>query len=196
MYCGLDIYQDMPRGWESEHPSHRKIKNMWRKMWDRCTNKDNKSYKWYSNCTIEESWRYLSNYYVWFKSLPNYQDFLVNPDLMWCIDKDLIVTNNKHYGPYTCSLITQSVNAKESLNRNGLANPRKSVMAISQKDNIILLFTFMNDVVKHKFNPSSVSKCCRCIQSKHKGYKWYYVNYNHNRNYRVREGEILVKNSQ
>lgn len=58
----------------------------------------------YEKCTIHPEWQYLSNFIKWVDSQPvkNWQD---------CeLDKDLIVTGNKHYSPETCCFIEQRVN--------------------------------------------------------------------------------------
>lgn len=55
----------------------------------------------YKDCTIEPSWLKFSNFKKWMEQ----QDWQ-NKDL----DKDLLIPNNKHYGPDTCLFVPRSIN--------------------------------------------------------------------------------------
>lgn len=55
----------------------------------------------YSATTLEESWKYFSNFRDWMEQ-QNWEGK--------CLDKDLISWGNKHYGPDTCLFISKELN--------------------------------------------------------------------------------------
>lgn len=58
----------------------------------------------YKDCTICEDWKYFSNFIKWVDSQPN-------RDWVNCVpDKDLLLTNNKHYSSKTVVYISKQVN--------------------------------------------------------------------------------------
>ena len=65
----------------------------------------------YKDCTIEPSWLKFSNFKKWMEQ----QDWQ-NKDL----DKDLLIPNNKHYGPDTCLFVPKHIN-NSILNKSGTA---------------------------------------------------------------------------
>jgi len=83
-------------------PYYLKWKGMLRRVL--CPKFTNKNKNYYG-CTIESSWRYFSNFIKWVDSQPN-RDWQ-NCDL----DKDLIYSGNKHYGPDTCFFINGKLNS-------------------------------------------------------------------------------------
>lgn len=59
----------------------------------------------YSDCTICDEWRTLSNFKRWFEDPRNgYQDG-------YQIDKDILVKGNKEYGPNTCCFVPRLINS-------------------------------------------------------------------------------------
>ena len=193
----LGIKNDMPKGWLKEK-SHMKIYDMWRSMWRRIY-----SSSYYYDCSVIDDWRLLSNYYNWFITLPNYQNFLDNLNLMWCIDKDDICPGNRCYCPEYCTLMLQSDNTKERLMRCGnpfSSSDIKRVCNFNEKARVnsglsrrkpvigrgvkIILLMSAKDGKKFGFAPSNITNCLKKRYFTHKGYKWYYINYKHNKRYR------------
>ena len=59
--------------------------------------------KQYANVTICEEWYTYSKFKAWLTAQPGWEDMV--------LDKDLLVRGNTQYGPDTCLLIPQVVNA-------------------------------------------------------------------------------------
>jgi hypothetical protein len=70
----------------------------WRNMVTRCYSKQNTSY---IDCTVCDDWLYFSNFKSWMEK----QDWEGN-----CLDKDLLVKDNKTYSPTTCLFVPEEVN--------------------------------------------------------------------------------------
>lgn len=77
----------------------------WASILQRCfDNKLHKNYPTYSDCTVCEDWKYLSNFVKWVDSQPN-------KDWENCsLDKDFLVEGNKHYSPETVVYIPAKLN--------------------------------------------------------------------------------------
>lgn len=59
----------------------------------------------YEGCTIDEEWKYLSNFIKWVDSQPN-------RDWKNCsLDKDMLTLKNKHYSSTNCVYIPKSLNS-------------------------------------------------------------------------------------
>lgn len=77
----------------------------WIKMLERCLGaKFQEKFPTYNGCTVEEDWKYLSNFIEWVDEQPN-KDWQ-NCDL----DKDSLYSGNKHYGPETTVFVSVKVN--------------------------------------------------------------------------------------
>ena len=79
--------------------------SIWRKMLDRCYNKDNKSYVTYHDCSVSEDFKHFSRFYEWAKNqvgfgLENYH-----------LDKDILVKGNKEYSSSRCAFVPRSLNS-------------------------------------------------------------------------------------
>jgi hypothetical protein len=84
-----------------ECPYYRK----WRSIIKRCfSTKLQEKYPTYKGCSITEDWKRLSNFIIWVDNQPN-KDWR-NSNL----DKDFLVSGNKHYSPETCVFISSVVN--------------------------------------------------------------------------------------
>lgn len=64
----------------------------------------------YQGCTVEEDWKTFSKFRSWMEQ----QDWQGK-----CLDKDLLVLGNKHYGPDTCLFVPRSINSLTVLRGNG-----------------------------------------------------------------------------
>ena len=186
----VTIYNDMPRGWiqgKGQPRWHKKVYNMWRNRWDKCRNPNNPSYEYYKDCEIDEDFKYLSNFVKWIMNQPLFEEFVQTCNkVKWVIDKDMKDSNNRNYYPEYMTLTTQSENSKEMLNRRGNPNPKTPVIAIDTHSNKVLLFKSTHDAQDKGFHHSDISKCINKLphHKSHKGYKWYRINYKHNKTYR------------
>lgn len=178
----LGIVNDMEKGWvrgEDQPLWHYKVYYMWKDMWSRCRNPNDKYYNNYKDCEIYEDFKYLSKYVEWIIQEPKFEEFITTCDkVKWCIDKDIKDSNNRNYYPKYMMLTTGSENSKERANRKGIHNPKTPLIAID-KSNKILLFKSTLDVRDKGFNRRAVSQCINKKRKTHKGYKWYKVNYKH-----------------
>ena len=188
------IVNDMDRGWvrgKSQPLWHNKVYHMWVDMWNRVTNIESRSYTNYKDCKIHEDFRYLSNYVNWIMNDPNFEAFCSTCNTVrWTVDKDMKHPGNRNYYPEYMTLTTLSENTKEKNNRKGNPKPKAPVIGI-KVDSIILLKSMIDGDAKG-FDYSNISKCIRKKYKSHKGYRWYKVNYRHNKKYRV--NKIILAN--
>lgn len=79
-----------------------KVYSVWVSMLNRCysTNFLSKN-ETYKGCSVVEEWHNFQNFAIWFE-----QNYIEGYQL----DKDLLIKNNKIYGPNTCCFIPQEVN--------------------------------------------------------------------------------------
>ena len=81
----------------------------WRAIIQRCCcqdyeDKSNISIASYEQCTICEEWLCFQNFAEW------YYDNYYKCDEPLCIDKDILIRNNKEYSPEKCILVPQRIN--------------------------------------------------------------------------------------
>lgn len=161
-------------GWKNESSLNKKIYDMWRGIWRRC------GYEGYwHDCSICDEWLYLSNFVKWIESEPRYEEFK-NSLKGWSIDKDIKIKNNRLYSPETCTLIPLSENTIERNTRK--PNKKKPIIGISF-DKIILLKSSKSSSL-YGFTFTNIVACLHGHQKTHRGFKWYYINYNHGRRLR------------
>lgn len=81
---------------------HKKFYNKWNSMMQRCYSASYRIKRpTYTNCQVSEIWHNFQNFAKWCDS--NYVDG-------FCLDKDLLVKNNKTYSPETCCFIPNDIN--------------------------------------------------------------------------------------
>ena len=176
---------DVERGWSQgkyQPRWHSIVYRKWRNMWKRCYDPEDKDYESYKHVIIADEFKLLSNYIKWIKSQPHFEEFCSTcHEVMWSVDKD---KKGGHYFPHMMILTTQSENAKEVIDRcGGLSQDKMPVIGVSSSS--ILLFKKKIDARLYNFDPSHVGKCCKGKYGhKHKGYKWFYINYKHGRRLR------------
>lgn len=73
----------------------------WHGMWDRTTNGREKAY---DDVTVCKEWEDEDKFIEWFKK--NWVDY----DGTICLEKDLLVVNNKEYSPDNCCLVPYAIN--------------------------------------------------------------------------------------
>lgn len=181
----VTIYNDMPKGWKrgKDQPTwHKKVYDMWRHMWARVYTRPD----WFG-CLIHPSFKYLSNYVGFIMSEPRFEEFTLTCDkVSWTIDKDAKDPNNRNYYPEYMTLCTKSENTQERNSRRGNPNPKVPIIGI-KGDSVILLKSMFDGDAK-RFNNGNISLCLNKKRKTHKGYKWYKVNYKHNKTYRIKKG--------
>lgn len=95
---------------EIEHPYTNNFSKtaykLWYNMFVRCYQKEYQDrFPTYIGCSVCDKWHSFNNFYVWFKN--NY--YTIKNEKM-CVDKDIIVKNNKIYSPETCVVVPNRIN--------------------------------------------------------------------------------------
>ena len=183
-YEELGIENDMPYGWISEELWHEKVWSLWHNMHDRCKNPNNPSYSYYKDSKILDAYSKLSNYKDFIMNEPRFEEFKATcHEITWSVDKDIKKKGNKNYYPEFMTLCTKSENSQDCCSRNGSPNKGnfKSVIALS-KDNLILIKS-INEAKNFGFKHQGIYRSMR-NKRPYNGYRWYYINYKHNKRYR------------
>lgn len=204
---------DKPRGWtgDSQPHWHQVVHRMWRHMWLRCYDPTHPRYMHYKDSIIYDDFEIFSNYVDFIKSQPSFEEFKATcHEVRWSMDKDMKVLGNKNYFPEFMTLCTSSENSRfrnltydYTTMNTSFNNPEtqakcrqsklKPVIGISTENKHFILLKYIRESTDYGFDFSTVRKCCSgCYHHKHKKYKWYYLNYKHNRKYRLREGDTIA----
>lgn len=183
---------DMGRGWsqgKGQPKWHKVVYDKWREMWKRCYDPTHDEYIRYKDVIISDEFKLLSNYVKWIESQPRFEEFCsTHKDILWSIDKD---AGGGHYFPHMMVLTTASENSKEAINRCGNSHlrselirkkTRKPVIGISNKN--IILLSCVGDALNYGFKSTGVSMALKKKLPHYKRYKWFYINYKHNKVYR------------
>lgn len=86
----------------SHNGKHFKFYKVWRAMMYRCYYKEfHKRERTYSECTVCEEWKYLSNFKKWFD-----ENYIEGYEL----DKDILFEGNKEYSPLKCCFVPRELN--------------------------------------------------------------------------------------
>lgn len=110
-----------------ENGSKTKAYNTWHQMLRRCYDtKLQVKKKTYIGCIVDESWHNFQNFAKWYEE--NYYEI---PGEIMQLDKDILVNNNKVYGPDTCIIVPNSINNLFKHNKN--INLPKGVSKIGKK---------------------------------------------------------------
>lgn len=81
-----------------------KAYTIWVGVISRCYDESQRyRYPSYSDCTVAEEWHNFQNFAKWFHSNPYYNEG-------WHLDKDLIKTGNREYGPDNCAFVPRELN--------------------------------------------------------------------------------------
>ena len=89
----------------------------WGAMLARCYNPNNKDYSLYGaiGVTVCEQWLCYANFVEDAKLLPGYNDMIMNPNIIYNLDKDIlqkdIPTDKKIYSPQTCMFVPAHENS-------------------------------------------------------------------------------------
>jgi len=88
---------------------HTKEFQAWNNIFVRCCNEKRKEeFPTYKDCTVCEEWLYFPNFYEWLHNQENFERWLNGK--RWCVDKDILIKNNKIYSPDTCCLVPNNIN--------------------------------------------------------------------------------------
>lgn len=109
---------DMPAGWITTNSLNDRIYHMWKAMWARTTQKYWDKYPTYIGTTVDESWRYLSNFVNDIKALSGYDQWAIAENRSMMFDKDTLVEGNKHYSKDTCCFISHADSNRDVHRRN------------------------------------------------------------------------------
>lgn len=107
-YIGVGEYNSSLHGKETTAYSK------WKAMVQRCYDGKNPSY---NDCTVCEEWHCFQNFAKW------YESNVLNENIKYDIDKDILVKGNREYSPTTCCLVPHQINgllAKSDSIRGGL----------------------------------------------------------------------------
>lgn len=77
----------------------------WQHMLSRCYDIKNKSYKFYSDCTVCKEWHNYTNFKIWYDN-----NFYTIDNQIINLDKDILCKGNKIYSPETCIFVPQEIN--------------------------------------------------------------------------------------
>jgi hypothetical protein len=82
-----------------------RVYNRWKSMFTRCYYPDELSrHPTYAGCTVAEEWHNFQVFAEWYYQQPNHDKQGFH------LDKDLLVTGNKVYGPDFCSFVPNRIN--------------------------------------------------------------------------------------
>ena len=193
----LYINNDM-RGWalgKNQPKWHESIYYRWIHMWSRCRNPEHPRYNSYKDCLIDERYKKLSNYANDIQLLEDFDLLKENPS-KYDIDKDKIDPNNRCYYFEHLSIITRSENSKEAVNRNNTfkgdnnPSPSKPIIAIHVDGKCIKLYKSYKDAnIKRGVLRACINKEYCKRKNVYKNFRWYKINYKHNKVYRIKGGD-------
>lgn len=96
------------KSYESGKPT--KEYQCWHDMIVRCFSERSKKEKpTYKDVSCCKEWLVFENFYNWLQRQENYQ-ILKNSNVIWNLDKDILVKGNKIYSPETCCLVPKVIN--------------------------------------------------------------------------------------
>lgn len=174
---------DMPRGWRVKELWRDKVYRMWKAMRYRCYLPASDYYK---DSLIYNDFKIFSNYLKFIIEQPRFEEFCSTcHEVTWCIDKDIKHPGNRNYYPEYMSLITQSENSKARIKDKGKPISRRPIIGINKDTGKVLLFKSKSEA-GGTFDSRTLHRCLtkKPKYKSHRGYKWYYINYKHNKIYR------------
>lgn len=90
---------------ENGKKSNSEAYEVWRGIMRRCYKEEhqNKRARTYKDCSVNPIWHNFQNFAYWFYNHPYRQEG-------WQLDKDIMVSGNKEYGPLRCTFVPSDVN--------------------------------------------------------------------------------------
>lgn len=143
------------------------IYNLWASLMQRCYDSSfHKLHPTYAECVVAKEWHCLQDFGSWYEI--NYPRTKGD----WQLDKDILVKNNKVYGPNTCKFVTRLENNLESYTR-----PRKDMQELTLRNiltNDIITFTNKTKFAKeHNLHPSGIHALIRGRLKTYKNWELY-----------------------
>lgn len=94
------------------YPSNNSVKEycVWNQMLFRCTEEGWDKLPTYAGVTCSENFKYYSFFYEWCNRQVGFGNIDEN-GRSWQLDKDLLVTGNKHYSEDTCVFVPHRINS-------------------------------------------------------------------------------------
>lgn len=127
-----------------ENGKHKKSYKVWSSMITRCYSKKyHKRQPTYKDCEVCKEWLCFENFEKWFNE--NYYE-IKNEKV--CLDKDILVKNNKIYSPNTCCFVPQAINNYYKCNNNY----NKEYIGIRKKHIQDLAIKYKNYINKKVYN--------------------------------------------
>ena len=101
-------------------------------MIERTTEKYWIKYPCYTNTTVDDNWRILSNFVKDIVELDGYEEWITASNYQMMLDKDTIVYGNKHYSKDTCCFISHA-ESNQDVARRHPGNTKKATLASSDE---------------------------------------------------------------
>ena len=79
--------------------------NTWSGILKRCYKPSKTNETAYKGCTVDEEWLVFQNFAKWVEA----NAYTIEGQLI-CVDKDILIKNNRMYGPDTCLLVPKEIN--------------------------------------------------------------------------------------
>lgn len=151
---------DMPKGWMNQSELNMRIYYLWKSMINRTTEKFWNKYPTYTETTVSDEWRVLSNFICDIKELDGYAQWVDSAGEMMMLDKDTIIQGNKHYSKDTCRFITHAESNQDVFRRHpdNLEKARDTL-----KDKLSEPVRFTNIKTKETMEFPSLKEACRTL---------------------------------
>lgn len=151
---------DMPKGWMNQSELNMRIYHTWKSMIARTTKKFWDKYPTYIGTTVDDKWRFLSNFVNDIKELDGYNEWVNSAGEMMMLDKDTIIDGNKHYSKNTCRFITHTESNQDVFRRHpeGLEKARDVF-----KENASEPVRFINIKTNEMKDFPSLKEACRTL---------------------------------
>lgn len=104
--CGVGIVGNMITKINGKHIKEYKL---WHNMLIRCYKNDDAKAPTYADVTCSKEWLYFPTFYNWVHSQDNFKK-LMEDEIEFQLDKDILVKGNKLYSANTCCLVPRNIN--------------------------------------------------------------------------------------
>lgn len=145
------------------HKTHEKIYNHWHDMLRRCYSEEYKTkHPTYLGCYVNEEWHNFQNFAQWYED--NYYQ-VENEEMQ--LDKDILMKNNKEYGPDVCCFVPKTINSlftKTNVKRGSLP------IGISIKKNRYIVQIQKYGKVYHLGSFKDIDKAFECYKQEKEKY--------------------------
>lgn len=136
---------------KNEYGNVKKSYNIWNGILKRCCDQSFKERQQaYQECTISEEWLCYENFEKWYNK--NYYE--VDGEKM-CVDKDILVKNNKMYSQDTCLIVPERINSLFKHRRKNKESPYPIGVTYMRDKNLYVSTVKVGDkkIVTYHKNP-------------------------------------------